>query len=60
MDFKHLGAIIVGAACITVGALVPATAPVLVPLGGGLLLVSNPRKIMAKSGHKQKPNGPTK
>jgi len=47
MDWKHIASITLGAACLTVSVLVPATAPALAPLGGAILLMSDPRKALA-------------
>lgn len=42
MDWKHIATIALGAGCLVASVLLPATAPVLSPIGGALLLMSNP------------------
>lgn len=48
MEWKHLAGLALGAACITVSVLVPATAAVLAPVGGTLLLATNAGKAMKR------------
>jgi hypothetical protein len=50
MDWKHLVSITIGAACLTISVVVPATAPALAPLAGVLLLMSDPRKALLPPG----------
>ena len=46
MNWYHLASLALGVGCIVLGALVPATAPYLLPAGGALLLGTDAAKVI--------------
>ena len=62
MNREHLTRFLLGVGAIAVGALLPATAPYLLPVGASLLLFTNPKRVFRKSGAVKSPTSevPTK
>jgi hypothetical protein len=52
MNWQHLAQIALGASMVVTGILIPATAVYLIPVGSGLLLVSDIRKAAGKKDNK--------
>jgi hypothetical protein len=57
---EHLTRLLLGVGAIAVGALLPATAPYLLPVGASLLLFTNPHKLRRQGAKSPTSEVPTK